>query len=138
MRPSTTACALRGRTSACSPRTYRIVGVIGDAVLNTNTVNFVINASLSTPQGSVSVSGVSDPSNIQNYSQLSFSGQTGEITKSLVYNATTYYVPQSATVGNKLCNGSLTFHANEGDFTGTFSFDITTQSYQYEKEIQLL
>lgn len=107
-------------------------------MLKTNTVSFVINASLSTPQGSVSVSGVSDPSNIQNYSQLQFSGQTGEITKSLTYNATTYYVPQSATVGNKLCNGSLAFHATEGDFTGTFSFDITTQSYQYSKEIQLL
>lgn len=107
-------------------------------MLNTNTVSFVINASLSTPQGSVSVPGVSDPSDIQNYSQLTFSGQTGEITKSLVYSATTYYVPQSATVGNKLCNGSLTFHATEGDFTGTFSFDITSQSYQYEKEIQLL
>ena len=107
-------------------------------MLNTNTVSFVVNASLSTPQGSVSVSGVSDPSNIQNYSQLTFSGQTGEITKSLNYNATTYYVPQSATVGNKLCNGSLKFHATEGDFTGTFSFDITSQSYQYEKEIQLL
>ena len=118
---------------------YKISSIVVTAkMLSSDSITFEIGAQLTTPQGTVNVQGVPDAGNIENYSHVTFSGTVGEVSKSLSYNETTYYVPQAATTGNKLCNGTLIFKNALGNFSGTFSIDISSQSYQYQREVNLL
>lgn len=119
---------------------YKISAISVKAkMLNTNSVSFVVDANLSTPQGTVNVSGVTsgNPVSVTNYSNVTFSGTTGEVTKSLSFNETIWTIT-ATTTGNILCNGTLTFKATEGNFSGTFSFDVSGGSSSYSKEIRLL
>ncbi len=119
---------------------YKISAISVKAkMLNTDSVTFVVDANLSTPQGTVNVSGVTsgNPVSVTNYSNVTFSGTTGEVTKSLSFNETTWTIT-ATTTGNILCNGTLTFKATDGNFSGTFSFDVSGGSSSYSKEIQLL
>lgn len=111
-------------------------------MLSTSSITFSIDAiGLGTPQGTVNVEGSGSSTSggtldVTGYSSVTFSGTTGEVTKTLTFNTTKYYIPQSATTGNKLCNGTLRFNNSAGNFTGIFSIDITTPPQ--ESEVQLL
>jgi hypothetical protein len=118
---------------------YKISSIeVTAKMLSSDSITFEIGAQLTTPQGTVNVQGVPDAGNIETYSHVTFSGTVGEVSKSLSYNETTYYVTQAATTGNKLCNGTLIFKNALGNFSGTFSIDISSQSYQYQREVNLL
>ena len=109
-------------------------------MLTTDSVAFVINAQLSTPQGTVNVVGVSSGQSItvNNYSSVTFSGTVGEVTKTLGISETTYDV-EATTPGNQLVNGTLTFHNTKGDFSGQFSFDVSSGNSSYTiNDIDLL
>lgn len=120
---------------------YEITSIkVTAKMLTTDSISFTIGASLSTPQGYVNVVNTASGQsvNIENYSNTTFSGSTGEVEKTLGLSLTTYYVSQNASTGNKLCNGTLTFKNSKGNFSGTFSIDISGQSYQYSREVNLL
>ena len=108
-------------------------------MLSTDSFSFQIGAQLSTPQGTVNVQGVASGQSvdIENYSNVTFSGTVGEVTKTISINQTTY-TNTASTIGNKLCNGTLIFKNTKGNFSGTFSFDISGGAYSYTKEINLL
>ncbi len=108
-------------------------------MLSTASISFQVGARLSTPQGTVNVQGVSSGQtvNVDNYTNVNFSGTEGEVTKQLSINQTTY-TNTASTVGNKLCNGTLTFKNTIGNFSGGFSFDVSGGAYSYTKEINLL
>lgn len=114
-------------------------------MLDTSSITFVVDAVISVPAGYVNIQNVGQGSSVSATGYIpavTFSGATGEVTKTYNggtnYNETKFYVSQSASSGNKLCNGTLTFKNSLGNFSGTFSIDISSQSYQYEKEVNLL
>lgn len=121
-------------------RKYKIDSIVVTAnILSTASMTFTVDAALSTPQGTVNVVGVASGQsiNVTGYSSVVFSGSTGEISKTLGLTETTY--DNTATsAGNQLVNGTLTFRGSEGNFSGGFSIDISGQSYQYTKEVNLL
>jgi hypothetical protein len=97
-----------------------------------------------TPGGYVNVTGVGQDATVYltNFFQVTFSGTVGEVTKTFIggtnFAETKYYVSQSATIGNKLCNGQFVlYYSNLGSFIGVWSIDITSQSYQYTSETEL-
>jgi hypothetical protein len=97
-----------------------------------------------TPGGYVNVTGVGQDATVYltNFFQVTFSGTVGEVTKTFIggtnFAETKYYVSQSATTGNKLCNGQFVlYYSNLGSFIGVWSIDITSQSYQYTSETEL-
>jgi len=122
-------------------RRYKIDSIVVTAkMLTTTSVAFVINAQLSTPQGTVNVVGVSSGQSItvNNYSSVTFSDTVGEVTKTLGISETTYDV-EATTPGNQLVNGTLTFHNTKGDFSGQFSFDVSSGNSSYTiSDIDLL
>lgn len=122
-------------------RRYKINSITVTAkMLTTDSVAFTINAALSTPQGTVNVVNVASGQsiNVNGYSNVTFSGTIGEVTKSLSFSETTYDV-EATTVGNQLVNGTLTFHNTKGDFSGGFSIDVSGQEYSYSvNDINLL
>lgn len=121
-------------------RKYKIDSIVVTAnILSTASMTFTVDAALSTPQGTVNVVGVASGQsiNVTGYSSVVFSGSTGEISKTLSITETTY--DNTATsAGNQLVNGTLTFRGSEGNFSGGFSIDVSGQSYQYTKEVNLL
>ena len=108
-------------------------------MLTTDNVTFTIDASLSTPQGNVNVQNTASGQQItvEGYSSATFYGETGEVEKTLGINETVYTVT-ATTSGNQLCNGTLTFKNSKGNFTGTFSIDISGGGSYYDREVQLL
>lgn len=122
-------------------RKYKIDSIVVTAkMLTTAAISFSVNAALSTPQGTVNVSGASSGQSVtvNNYSNVQFSGTVGEVTKNLGISETTWDVT-ATTSGNMLCNGTLTFHHSNGDFQGGFSFDVTYQQPEYTiSDISLL
>ena len=114
-------------------RRYKIQSIAVTAkMLTTTAVAFTVNAALSTPQGTVNVVNVTSGQSItvNNYSNTTFSGTVGEVTNNLSFNETTYDV-SATTVGNQLVNGTLTFHNTKGDFSGTFSIDVSGGAGSY-------
>ena len=122
-------------------RKYKLDSVVVTAkMLNTSSVTFAINANpLSTPQGTVACGTTTGQSIVvNNFSSVTFSGTTGEVTKNLSFAETTWNVT-ATTAGNQLVNGRLVFHHSNGDFNGGFSFDVSTQDPEYTiSDIQLL
>lgn len=119
---------------------YRISSITVTAkMLTTEDILFEVGAQLSTPQGTVNVVGTASGQsiNVDNYTNVKFSGTAGEVTKTLGITETTYTCT-ATTIGNKLCNGTLTFKNTKGDFSGTFSFDVSGGSGSYAKEVDLL
>lgn len=119
---------------------YNVASIVVTAkMLTTDTVSFTVDAQLSVPQGYVNVVSTASGQSISvtGYSNVSFSGQTGEVSKTLSITGTTYNVYQGASTGNKLCNGTLTFRNSGDSFSGGFSIDISSQSWQYEREVTL-
>ncbi|MBR2778475.1 MAG: hypothetical protein IKD75_15525 [Prevotella sp.] len=117
-------------------RRYKIDSIVVTAkMLTTTSVAFVINAQLSTPQGTVNVVNTASGQsiNVNGYSNVTFSGTVGEVIKSLGFSETTYDV-EATTPGNQLVNGTLTFHNTKGDFSGTFSIDVSGGAGTYTKE----
>lgn len=132
-----------------STKVYRIsyIGVTAK-MLSTSSISFNIGVQLSTPQGNVNVQNVASGQSVTidgpstYYSNVTFSGETGEIIKSLSYNET-QYTNTASSAGNELCNGTFYFHNSLGDFQGTFSFNLKEDpsnpyAYSYTKEINLL
>lgn len=109
-------------------------------MLDTASISFTINAVLNTASGGIVnvVNGGSGQSvTVNNYSQVTFSGTTGEVEKTLTYNETTYNLAGTSGSGNKICAGTLTFvHSTLGSFVGSFTID-TTVTADLEKEIEL-
>lgn len=117
-------------------RRYRISSItITAKMLSTSSISFVIGALLSTPQGTVNVNNVASGQSVDvdNYSNVTFSGSIGEVTKPLSLTLTTYDV-ESTFVGNQLVNGTLTFKNTIGNFSGGFSFDVSGGAGTYTKE----
>lgn len=117
-------------------RRYKIQSIqVTAKMLTTASVGFTINAALSTPQGTVNVVNTASGQsiNVNGYSNVTFSGTVGEVTKSLGFSETTYDV-EATTAGNQLVNGTLTFHNTNGDFSGTFSIDVSGGAGTYTKE----
>lgn len=123
-----------------STKVYRIsyIGVTAK-MLSTESISFSIGAQLSTPQGNVNVTGVASGQqvDIDNYTNLQFSGTTGEVTKTLSITET-QYTNTATSSGNQLCNGKLIFKNTLGNFQGGFSIDISGQEYSYTREVNLL
>lgn len=120
---------------------YKVDSIVVTAkMLTTTGITFIVNAALSTPQGTVNVSGVTSGQSVtvNNYSSTTFSGTVGEVTNNLSFSETTYDVT-ATTAGNQLVNGTLTFHHSNGDFSGGFSIDVSAQRYSYTvNDINLL
>lgn len=135
MKVTITRVSVSGNT-----KVYRIsyIGVTAK-MLSTESISFTIGAQLSTPQGNVNVTGVASGQqvDIDNYSNVTFSGTTGEVTKTLGITET-QYTNTATSSGNQLCNGTLTFKNTLGNFSGVFSIDISGQASSYSKEVNLL
>lgn len=121
-------------------KVYEISSIVVTAkMLTTDYISFQVGAQLSTPQGNVNVVNTASGQsiNVENYTNVAFSGETGEVTKTLGLTRTIYTVTATST-GNQLCNGTLTFKNSKGNFSGGFSIDISNQNYQYSRETTLL
>ena len=118
---------------------YKISSIVVTAkMLSSDSITFTIGAQLTTPQGTVNVQGVPDAGNIETYSHVTFSGTVGEVSESLSYNETTYYVPKLPQQETNCAMERLFSKNSLGNFSGTFCIDISSQSYQYQREVNLL
>ena len=122
---------------------YSISSIVVTAkLLSTESVGFRIDADpLMVPKGYVNiVNTASGPSvTLVGYSNINFSGTVGEVSTTLSITSTQFYVSQSATIGNKLCNGTLKFvDSSLGYFSGVFSIDVSSQSSQYTRETSII
>ena len=116
-------------------------------MMSANSITLTVgnsNSYVQTPGGYVNVAGVGQDSTVylSNFFQVTFSGTVGQVTKTFIggtdFAETKYYISQSATSGNKVCNGHFDlYYSNLGAFSGGWSIDITTQSYQYTQTEEL-
>lgn len=132
---------------------YKITSIIVTAkMLATDSITFSVNAVLSAVNGSGIVvipgqqgsGGVSVTVNSY-IGPVTFSGTVGEVQKEFTLGSTqgnsipetTYYISQSATSGNKLCNANFTFvnSSTSDSFSSQFSFDISTGPLEKENEL---
>lgn len=135
MKITITRVSVSGNTSVYTISYFSVTA----KMLSADSISFQIRAQLSTPSGTVNVQNTASGQSvdIDNYSNVTFSGTVGEVTKQPGINQTTY-TNTASTVGNKLVNGTLTFKNSKGNFSGVFSFDISGGAYSYSKEVTLL
>ena len=120
-------------------RMYKIESVtVTSNVLSTSSMTFSVKGVFSTPSGTCYCgSTTGNPITINNWSSMTLSGSTGQVSKSLSFSETKENNTAS-TSGNYLINGTLTFTYGGYSYSGGFSFDVTNQWPEYTLEVNVL
>lgn len=120
-------------------RMYKIDSVIVTSnVLSTTSMIFSVKGVFSTPSGTCYCgSTTGNPITINNWSSMTLSGATGEVSKTLSFSETKENNTASSS-GNYLINGTLTFTYGGNSYSGGFSFDVTNQWPEYTLEVNVL
>lgn len=120
-------------------RMYKIESVtVTSNVLSTSSMTFSVKGEFSTPSGTCYCgSTTGNPITINNWSSMTLSGTTGQVSKSLSFSETKENNTAS-TSGNYLINGTLTFTYGGYSYSGGFSFDVTNQWPEYTLEVNVL
>lgn len=120
-------------------RMYKIDSVVVKSnVLSTTSMSFTVNGFFGVTQGTSYCGSTSGREiTINNWSSMTLSGSTGEVSKTLSFSETKMNNTASTT-GNYIVYGTLTFVYGGNSYSGQFSFDTYNQSPEYTKEVTVL
>ena len=116
-------------------RKYKIESVVVTAnVLTTSSMTFSVKGYFHAKEGSCACGTTTgNPITINNWSSMTLSGSTGQVSKTLTFSETTMNNTASTT-GNYIIDGILTFTYGGFSYEKNFSFDVAGQEYSYTKE----
>lgn len=116
-------------------RKYKIESVVVTAnVLTTSSMTFSVKGYFHAKEGSCACGTTTgNPITINNWSSMTLSGSTGQVSKTLSFSET-WMNNTASTTGNYIIDGKLTFTYGGNSYEKDFSFDVANQEYSYTKE----